>query len=125
MGFRNKDRVVILVEAQSTWSVNIVVRALLYLAQTWNEYITTTKQNRYGSRKLELPKPEMYVIFTGIRQDKPEYLSLADEFFGGEGEFLDAKVKMLYGDAGSAPLATSVAVIHPPATLAETSSASM
>jgi len=89
--------------------VNIVVRALLYLAQTWNEYITATNQNRYGSRKLELPRPEMYVIFTGTRKDKPEYLSLADEFFGGsaptgngggDSGFLDARVKMLYGDGG-------------------------
>ena len=67
-------------------------------AQTWNEYIEETKQNRYGSRRLQLPSPEFYVIFTGERQEKPEYLSLSEEFFGGEKEFLDAKVKMLYGD---------------------------
>ena len=77
LGFRNKDRIVILAEAQSTWSVNIVVRALLYLAQTWNDYIEATNQNRYG---------------------RPEYLSLAEEFFGGEKGFLDIRVKMLYGD---------------------------
>ena len=79
-------------------SVNIVVRAFLYLAQTWNDYIETTNQNRYGSRKLSLPRPEMYVIFSGNRQEKPEYLSLTDEFFGGEKGFLDIRVKMLYGD---------------------------
>jgi hypothetical protein len=79
-------------------SVNIVVRAFLYLAQTWNDYIETTNQNRYGSRKLSLPRPEMYVIFSGNRQEKPEYLNLTDEFFGGEKGFLDIRVKMLYGD---------------------------
>ena len=98
LGFRNKDRIVILAEAQSTWSVNIVVRAFLYLAQTWNDYIETTNQNRYGSRKLSLPRPEVYVIFSGNRQERPEYLSLTDEFFGGEKGFLDIRVKMLYGD---------------------------
>lgn len=98
LGFRNGDRVVILTEVQSTWSVNIVIRVLLYLAQTWNEYIEETKQNRYGSRRLQLPSPEFYVIFTGERQEKPEYLNLSEEFFGGKKEFLDAKVKMLYGD---------------------------
>jgi len=97
LGFRNKDRVVILAEAQSIWSVNIVLRVLLYLAQIWNEYIEVTKQNRYGSRKLKLPEPEMYVIFTGTRQERPEYLSLSDEFFGGKKGFLDVRVKMLYG----------------------------
>ena len=98
LGFRNKDRLVILTEAQSIWSVNIVVRAFLYLAQTWNDYIETTNQNRYGSRKLSLPRPEVYVIFSGNRQERPEYLSLTDEFFGGEKGFLDIRVKMLYGD---------------------------
>ena len=88
----------ILTEAQSSWSVNIVVRAFLYLAQTWNDYIDATNQNRYGSRKMSLPKPEVYVIFSGDRQERPEYLSLTDEFFGGEKGFLDIRVKMLYGD---------------------------
>ena len=98
LGFRRGDRVMILVESQSTWSVNIIIRVLLYLAQTWNDHIEETKQNRYGTRKLELPYPEFYVIFTGKRQDKPEYLRLSEEFFGGEKEFLEVKVKMLYGD---------------------------
>ena len=98
LAFRNGGRVIIMVESQSTWSVNIIIRVLLYLAQTWNRYIEDTKQNRYGSRKLELPSPEFYVIFTGERQDKPEYLNLSEEFFGGEKGYLEAKVKMLYGD---------------------------
>ena len=98
LGFRNGDRVMILVESQSTWSVNIIIRVLLYLAQTWNEHIEETKQNRYGSRKLELPRPEFYVIFTGERQEKPEYLNLSKEFFDGKKGFLEARVKMLYGD---------------------------
>ena len=50
LGFRNGGRVMILVESQSTWSVNIIVRVLLYLAQTWNDHIEETKQNRYGDR---------------------------------------------------------------------------
>ncbi len=98
LAFRNGGRVIIMVESQSTWSVNIIIRVLLYLAQTWNRYIEDTKQNRCGSRKLELPSPEFYVIFTGERQDKPEYLNLSEEFFGGEKGYLEVKVKMLYGD---------------------------
>lgn len=45
LGFRVRDRLVILVEAQSTWSLNILVRSFLYLAQTWQEYIQETRQN--------------------------------------------------------------------------------
>lgn len=57
-----------LLEAQSTWSWNIVVRALMYLANTWQEYIEDKKLNIYGSRKISLPKPELYVIYTGDRK---------------------------------------------------------
>ena len=47
LGFTVGSRLMILVEAQSTWSVNIVVRALMYLANTWQEYIQNNKMNVY------------------------------------------------------------------------------
>ena len=68
-------------EAQSTWSKNIVIRALLYLANTWKEYIQDKKLNIYGNRKIILPKPELYVIYTGERNERPEWISLSEEFF--------------------------------------------
>ena len=96
VGFQIGEKIVILVEQQSSWSINIVVRCLLYLAQTYQEYFESTKQNVYGSKKLELPKPEMYVIYTGNRKTRPEYLYLSKEFFGGDDSVLDVKVKMIY-----------------------------
>ena len=83
VGFQIGEKIVILVEQQSSWSINIVVRCLLYLAQTYQEYFESTKQNVYGSKKLELPKPEMYVIYTGNRKTRPEYLYLSKEFLAG------------------------------------------
>ena len=44
-----------------------------------------------------MPKPELYVIYTGDRKEHPEYISLSDAFFGGHTGFIDAKVKVLYG----------------------------
>ena len=96
VGFQIGEKIVILVEQQSSWSINIVVRCLLYLAQTYQEYFESTKQNVYGSKKLELPRPELYVIFTGNRKTRPEYLNLSKEFFGGDDSVLDVKVKMIY-----------------------------
>ncbi len=96
VGFQVREKLVILVEQQSSWSINIVVRCLLYLAQTYQEYFTDTKQNIYGSRKLKLPKPEVCVIYTGSRKTRPEYLSLSKEFFGGDASVLDVKVRMIY-----------------------------
>ena len=96
LGFCIGDKLVILVEAQSTWTVNIVVRGLMYLAQTYQEHIEKSGQNVYGSKRVKLPKPELYVIFTGERKSKPEYLYLSKEFFGGEESAIEVKVKMIY-----------------------------
>lgn len=96
LGFQIGEKLVVLVEAQSSWTVNIIIRCLMYLAQTYQEYIEKSGQNVYGSKKIELPKPEMYVIFTGNRKTKPEYLYLSKEFFGGSDSAVEVKVKMIY-----------------------------
>ena len=43
-----------------------------------------------------MPKPEVYVIYTGDRKTRPEQISLSTEFFGGEEVCLDLNVKMTY-----------------------------
>ncbi len=64
LGFIVNNKLMILIEAQSTWTMNILVRALLYLAQSYHEYFQRTSQNYYRSRKVKMPKPELYVILS-------------------------------------------------------------
>lgn len=95
LGIIVKDKLLILVEAQSTWSVNILIRILLYWAMTYHEYLKKTPQwNLYGSGKIFLPKPEFYVIYTGKIKNCPKELSLAEEFFDGDAT-ADLRVKIL------------------------------
>ena len=97
LGFTVGDKLMILVEAQSSiWTVNIIVRALMYLVQTWHDYFERTKQNLYKSKKVQMPIPEVYVIFTGERKTRPSEISLSQEFFGGKECAVDVKVKMIY-----------------------------
>ena len=96
LGFTVGSRLMILVEAQSTWSVNIIIRALMYLANTWQEYIQNNKLNVYKSTKIHLPKPELYVIYTGNRKSRPDLITLQDEFFNGEKTCVNVEVKVLY-----------------------------
>ena len=97
LGFTVGDKLMILVEAQSSvWTVNIIVRALMYLVQTWHDYFERTKQNLYKSKKVQMPMPEIYVIFTGERKTKPSEISLSQEFFGGKECGIDVRVKMIY-----------------------------
>ncbi len=97
LGFKVKDRTCILMEAQSTWSPNIVIRIMLYLVESYKEYINERGYNMYGSAKMELPVPELYVLYTGARENRPEYLSLKEDFFAGKASPVDVRVKVLYG----------------------------
>ena len=96
LGFSVGNRLLILVESQSTWTFNIIIRALMYLIQTYHDYLKRTNQNLYGSKKVNLPKPELYVIYTGNRTHIPDTLSLQKDFFDGEKIALEAKIKVLY-----------------------------
>ena len=90
------NHLMILVEAQSTWSANIVVRSLIYLMSTYQDYFTNNKIQLYGSKKADMPKPELYVIYTGEKENHPDILSLKDEFFPDTDCCIDAKVKIIY-----------------------------
>ena len=97
LGFSVGGRLVILIESQSTWTLNIIIRALMYLIQTYHDFFKRTKQNLYGSKKVDMPKPELYVIFTGEKpKNPPDTISLSKDFFDGEKIAVDAEVKVLY-----------------------------
>ncbi len=96
LGFSVGDRLMILVESQSTWTLNIIIRALMYLIQTYHDYFKRTNQNLYGSKKVTLPKPELYVIFTGDKKNIPDTISLKQDFFNGANVAIDAEIKVLY-----------------------------
>ena len=97
LGFRVRDSLLVLAEAQSTWTVNILPRVLMYLGETYNRYFTENSTDLYGSRKVSLPKPELYVIFTGEMANIPRNICLRDEFFNGEDVDVNIRVKILAG----------------------------
>ena len=96
LGFIVNNKLMIIIEAQSTWTMNILVRVLLYLAQSYHEYFQRTSQNYYKSKKVKIPKPELYVIFTGNKGRKPDKISLSKEFFEGADIDIEIKAKVIY-----------------------------
>ena len=96
LGFSVGNRLMILIESQSTWTLNIIIRALMYLIQTYHDYFKRTNQNLYGSKKVNMPIPELYMIFTGERKNIPDTISLSKEFFDEAKIAIDAEVKVLY-----------------------------
>lgn len=93
LGFLVKDKFVMLVEAQSTWNPNIALRMLIYLVETFTRYLKSTGQSEHSGTKVKLPKPELYVFYSGTGE-KPKVISLNDEFFEGTAD-IDVKVKVL------------------------------
>ena len=83
----------VFVEAQSDWSINILIRILLYLADTIQEYLHERRMDIHDKKKLELPTPEFYIIYTG--KDKvAEKISLRRDFFCNEKCPLDLEAKV-------------------------------
>lgn len=92
LGFQVRDRLLLLIEAQSTFSWNIALRLLLYLAATYKEYVEEHKLDLYGSKAVVIPRPELYVVYTGERQDVPDTLCLSDLYGGGGSAEITVKV---------------------------------
>ena len=90
------NRLLLLLEAQSSWTVNILIRILLYLAQSYHEYFERTSQSLYKSSKVKMPKPELYIIFTGNKGRKPDTISLSKEFFDGADIDIEVRAKVIY-----------------------------
>lgn len=96
LGFTVRNRLLLLTEAQSTWSLNIIPRILMYYGESLNDYIHSTEQNVYRRRKIRIPKPEFYVIYTGTGKNEVEKIyTLAEEYFGGDDSFINIKVRIL------------------------------
>ena len=90
------NRLLLLLEAQSSWTVNILIRILLYLAQSYHEYFERTSQSLYKSTKVKMPKPELYIIYTGNKGKKPDIISLSQEFFDGADIDIEVRAKVIY-----------------------------
>ena len=93
LGFLVKDRFVMLVEAQSAWNPNMPLRMLFYLAETYRRYLADTVQSEHSSTRVKIPKPELYVVYSGKRKC-PEFVSFNDNFFDGDSP-VELKIRVL------------------------------
>ena len=109
LAFRVGDKVMFLVEQQSVWTMNIIVRALMYLAQIYHDYFEEQSADLYGSKKVHVPEAELYMVYTGERVSRPETISLSEEFFGGKECAIEVKVKVIYGGKGNDIISRNVA----------------
>ncbi|MCD8197347.1 MAG: hypothetical protein LUE24_09350 [Lachnospiraceae bacterium] len=95
LGFMVGNKLIILCESQSTWSENILFRSLMYLAKTYQGYFDDSGQNIYGSKKLQAPEAEVYVIYVGQKKIEKKVISLSEEFYSGKQTAVDVRVNVI------------------------------
>ena len=93
LGFLARGKLIVLVEAQSCWNPNIALRMMFYLSETYRRYLSDTKQNEHSGSRVKLPRPDLYVVYSG-EEKVPDEASLCQDYFGGESP-VDVRVKVL------------------------------
>lgn len=68
-------------EHQSTYSQNLPVRFLVYLAQEYQTVIEKAERSLYGTGQISLPTPQCIVFYNGVKEMPEEQtLKLSDAF---------------------------------------------
>jgi len=102
ISFEIGDKLVILVEHQSTINPNMCLRLLLYIARIYEKI--TNEKAIYSTRLVRLPKPEFFVLYNGKAPYPDEaLLKLSEAFESGasvglpekEGLALELEVKVI------------------------------
>ena len=84
-GMLVRDKIIILLEAQSTFARNIALRILLYLAEIYDEYVKKHKLDLYSTTDVAIPRPELYMVYVGSRKKVPEKIRLSELYKGDVG----------------------------------------
>lgn len=99
LGIQVRDKLILLVEAQSTLSPNMPLRMLMYLTSAYKAYIKENDLSLYSTKAMVIPRPELYMVYTGNQVHVPEVMRLAD-LYEGHGD-ADVTVKVLRGEDDS------------------------
>lgn len=95
LGFVVRDRIMVLVEAQSTWTPNILIRMLFYLTDTYRRRMASRGRDVYKVAPMELPVPEFYVVYTGREGEVPDELSFTEAILGGSHSSVEVRARVL------------------------------
>ena len=88
------------------------MRILLYLSETYYEYIHDHELNVYSSRKMELPEPEFYVIYTGAQRIDREIISLREDFWNNPDAKIDLQVRVIHAEDKSDVIGQYIIFCH-------------
>ena len=106
LGFTARGKLMVLGEAQSIWSPNIIFRLWEYGGESLMDFALLHGQNVYGTSKIDLPDFEAFVIYTGngnmchVQTDSNgiQYISLNETFFGSRKDRPELIARVIHVD---------------------------
>ena len=98
LGLLARGKLIVLAEAQSTWSVNIIFRLADYYYDSAMSYLVMRNADLYSSVKIDIPDVEAFVIYTGKKKIGKDVISLNQEFFGGNLDKPEFKARIIHGN---------------------------
>ena len=78
LGILARDKLIVLVEAQSEWSVNVIFRLPEYYFDEMDYYIHTHHLDLHDKTKIEVPDVEAFIIYSGAGKVEKKTLSLKE-----------------------------------------------
>ena len=102
-GMLVRDKLILLLEVQSTFTKNIALRILLYLAETYDQYVKKYKLDLYSTADVKIPRPELYMVYVGGKEKVPDAIRLSELYKeqkpladnNGEYGWMDLEVKVI------------------------------
>jgi hypothetical protein len=83
ISFTIAEKLVVLIEHQSTINPNMAIRLLMYIAKVYEKIIA--ERSLYGRKKIFIPQPEFIVLYNGTEPYPDEaLLKLSDAFVDAE-----------------------------------------
>lgn len=100
LGILVRDRLIVLAEAQTSWSDNIVWRMLCYWCDTVEQYLRRRDMSAHRIGRVRLPDVQAFVVYPGTGGPKSNTISLRETFFDSKPDRPDFTAKVLRGGGG-------------------------
>lgn len=96
VAFKTDDnKLIIMVEHQSTNNPNMALRLGLYYFNSVYKYMKDNSLDVFGKTPIQIPKPELYVVYNGTQKMKENVITLAKNFHNNEKSAIDISVKSI------------------------------
>ena len=98
LGLLARGKLIVLAEAKTTWSVNIIFRLADSYFDSAMSYLKIRKAYPHSSVKVDVPDVEVFVIHTGKKKVEKDVLSLNQEFVDGVPNKPEFKARIVHGE---------------------------